>query len=507
MLLTEDKDVYQAYGEGAILWDWLDHPERAAEEVLYEGVTGSGKTRLLCEWVYKVCQRFPVSKGLILRETHISLADSVLPILEEEVLGMTHPAVLNGPSRRGRWQYSHPELGGTIMLGGYDSPIKLFSTQYDWVWFNEVQQTTLEKWELLNRATRRELADGDVEGRLPFNIMIGDCNPDTEFHWANQRWSTESLTNVDGKVRLLGRFWDNPKLYNHETGDWTDAGRRFIQRLQHNLSGVRYQRLFLGKWVAAEGQVWEDWDPTVHIITAHCAPDGRGRWWISSPDFEAREVKFFVGGQDIGFEEPGTLQVWAFDGDDRAYLVAEVYRTHWSHDEWADAWCKIAEDFPPYTILTDHDPAFIENLNKRISGTHKRPMDPIVREWSKKRLKGEEKTGIDQVRVRMREREDGTRGLYVLRDSMRFGKDMRLVEKSKPTCLIEEIPGWVYALQEDGKKYKEEPDPTCPDHGCDCIRGVMAWAQWKDLTAQRPKYEYPKDTLGAILKHDEVEAE
>ncbi len=34
------------------------------------------------------------------------------------------------------------------------------------------------------------------------------------------------------------------------------------------LTGVRRQRLFLGLWVAAKGQVYEGWDERVHRVDA-----------------------------------------------------------------------------------------------------------------------------------------------------------------------------------------------------------------------------------------------
>ena len=517
--LTRDRRV-KLYGEGSRLFDWLHGREPAPDEVLFEGVTGCGKSRLLCEWVKAACTLYPKSKGIIIRETRVSLNDSVLEIWESEVLGMLHPAV-QGPGRAHRRDYQHDQLGGRVALGGYDKPLSLFSTQWDWVWFNEVQETTKEKWELLSRAMRQWMSDAaDAESGMPCSgIIIGDCNPDTKFHWANQRFPARS--NVierhedGGRIRLIGRFWDNPKIYDHEEKRWTPKGQQYLAKLRRNLSGVRKRRLFQGEWVAAEGAVWEDFDTEVHVVQAALGKDteegyvirpitASGQPW-KRPNGEPWEfrIKWFFGSQDIGHTEPGVAQVWGLDTDGRMWMVAEVYKTQHDHDEWADFWVKMDDEFPLQAIVTDHDKAFIDNLNKRIGPRRNRGLKEIVRKCSKERDQGE-KTGIDQVRVRLKQRADGTRGIYFLADALKFGEDLELVDAAQPTRTIQELPAYVYRLKEDGKPYKEEPDPSCVDHGCDALRYAADFAAWRNLTPEKKKRKRGPHTYGHALGHDAV---
>jgi phage terminase large subunit len=418
-----------------------------------------------------------------------------LDIFENEALGFNHPAVLNGPTKEHRDFYRNPALGGEVMLGGMDNPTKLFSTQYDWIYFNECQETTEEKWESLHRALRGSTKSHAGGNTLPFKMLIGDCNPDHEYHWANQRAASDRMH------RLVGRFWDNPRYFDWEKQEWTDEGVDYISRLRENLTGPRHDRLYRGKWVAAEGQIWPDYDPRVHLINGTLTRS-EGRTILQVPEWEERsevELLWFLGGQDIGFEAPGCAQVWGFDRDGRAYRVAEIYRTHWDHDQWASAWKELQAEFQPLkAILTDWDPAFQKNLNQRL---HAHEGDPIAIPWAKLRGPGQEKVGIDDVRIRMKPRADGTRGFYLLRDCHRYYPDPLLKEKRQPLSFEEEIAGWVYSRPKDGQKIaqdkKDEPDPTCPDHACDTARGVLSWGDIKRWIGGRKPEKWGGDTYGA----------
>lgn len=507
------------FGEGVRLFSWLRGDEPAPDEVLFEGVTGCGKTRLLAEWVKAACTLYPESKGIIVRETRVSLNNSVLELWEKEVLGLRHPAVIGGPGRRNRYEYSHPRLGGRVVLGGYDNPLTLFSSQWDWVWFNEVQETSLEKWELLSRAMREWMADNVTGSKMPCSgIIIGDCNPDTEHHWANQRFPRQSNTlerdpgeDGGGRIRLVGRFWDNPKIYDHAQGEWTPKGRAYLRKLSKNLSGVRRRRLFEGEWVAAEGAVWADFDAQVHCVSAAVGEDPEGGYFIAPYGWKDAlgkqrqiPIKWFFGSMDWGFDDPSCAQVWGVDVEGRMWMVAEVYHGSWTQEKWADIWTQLDDDFPLQSVVVDHEPALIENMNKRIGPRRGRNMKEIVRPCNKTREKGAEKVGIDQVRVRLQPREDGTRGIYFLRDSLRYGEDPGAVERGHPRSTVQEIPAYVYRIREDGKPYKEEPDPKCIDHGCDTLRYACDFAAWRNLTPKKKEREFGVATYGHALGHKDV---
>src|SRR5438045_4727210 len=85
-----------------------------------------------------------------------------------------------------------------------------------------------------------------------------DCNPASDKHWLKLR--------ANDKITLLieSRHEDNPRLFN-EDGTLTKEGEKYIGILD-KLTGVRYKRLRLGLWVSAEGIVYEEFDPALHIL-------------------------------------------------------------------------------------------------------------------------------------------------------------------------------------------------------------------------------------------------
>lgn len=455
-------------------------------EVIFEGRTGTGKTRPVCEFLVEVCQKYPRTKILLFRKTRVSMNDSVLDTLENEVLGPDHPMVI-GKSRDHRTKYEFAN-GSEIVLGGYNNPRSMFSTQYHICWCNEVQELEEDEWEYMHRAMRRP-------GGPPFKILGGDCNPEDYGHWANQRCMPDDIGRTRA-TRLVGQFHDNPRWYSHERQEWTEEGVEFLLGISDGLTGVRRDRLFLGQWVSAEGMVWETFDRKRHLIDARLTgdPDNGFSLWKrvgidakANPIEEEIRLKWFMASHDFGtsMQNPGALQVWGFDGESRMYLVAEHYHIGWDYDQWSEKAVELYKEFR-YTIgVCDHAPAAIPVFNKRCSMVAGRDMPGLWREWSKKRGADGEKTGIDQVRVAFRKDQ-----LFLVRDVLR-DLDHDLRRKRKPVCFADEITQYVYPVTASGKRNKDEPDPRCADHGADACRGAVAWAFLKDLSPAPPAAKIP----------------
>lgn len=84
--------------------------------------------------------------------------------------------------------------------------------------------------------------------------LIATMNPDNPHHW------------------LKEQYLDNPELQD-QLAHWTfnlddnpNLGKQYIEDLKREYTGVWYDRYILGRWVAAEGRVWEAFDEHVHVI-------------------------------------------------------------------------------------------------------------------------------------------------------------------------------------------------------------------------------------------------
>lgn len=469
--------MFRVHGNVGRLFRWTAGVEAPPKECLVEGPAGTGKTRGILEWCRHMSLKYPTSKGLFLRSTRVALNESVLDVWENEVLGPTHPAVLGGPSREHRSSYKHSSLGGEIVLGGMDNPTKLFSSAYNWIYFNELQEEQVKDgWESLHRALRRS--------GTPFTLLIGDINPVSPYFWANERCKAGMC------LRIETKFHDNPKWYDHAKAEWTPAGVDYITRLSSQLSGVQRRRLYLGEWAAAEGQVWPNFDPDFHIIEASALP----------------EIKWTFGAIDWGYTDPGCVQVWGVDAERRMYRLAEVYRTGQTFEWWAQRVFKLRQEFNCVTFVADPSrPDNIKQLNDWLSemGDMRIVRGADNRKTARPGAKLD-MVGIDLVRWGFDRDSTGKARIYLVRGALRDGPDPDLKAKGKPYCLEMEIPAYVYAVPRPGMPTQEDTDTRCFDHACDPTRYGAGFLWRKDFTPPAQAHHFPPGTYGHRMRYDEL---
>ena len=402
---------YVPYGECLQLY------ETEVDEVLISGPAGTGKSRACLEKIHHLMQKYDGARALIMRKTRASLTESALQTYERWVLGYDHPIIQGGAQRRFRQNYQYPN-GSEIIVGGMDNPTRVMSTEYDIVFVQEAIELSEDEYESLTTRLRNNV--------VPFQAMVSDTNPGPPAHWIKQRCN-QKMT-----VLLESRHEDNPRLYDNEGKKWTDEGIDYIERLDR-LTGARKQRLRYGKWVQAEGVVYEGYDPKIHLIDrdkANIQDDWR---------------KFKV--VDFGFTNPFVCQWWAVDHDGRMYMCREIYhtqRTVKKHSETINKFEKTK------VTVCDHDAedraTLVENGIPNI---------PALKAVS---------IGIERVQERLVVAEDEKPRIFFLRDSI-IEEDQSLVDAKKPYCTEQEFADYVWS----NKKTKEEPVKE-NDHGMDAVR-------------------------------------
>ncbi len=239
------KGDYIPYGAADALWG------SKRGEVLISGPAGTGKSRACLEKMYACAVKYPKARFLIVRKTRESLSEAALQTFEEKVLPANSP-LASGGQRRMRQHYTLGN-GSEIVVSGLDKPEKVMSTEYDLIYVQEATECEERDLEMLTTRLRNHV--------MPYQQMLMDCNPDAPHHWLYQRAAA-------GRTQLLeSRHEENPTLFDPATGRPTPEGADYIGKLDA-LTGVRHKRLRLGLWVAAEGQVYEEWDPAVHRVDA-----------------------------------------------------------------------------------------------------------------------------------------------------------------------------------------------------------------------------------------------
>ena len=412
----QNSHKFVAYGNAQVMMDFK------GTEALLSGPAGTGKSRACLEKLHRAALKYPKARLLIVRKTRESLTESGLFTYERYVLGEDNP-ICSGSQRRLRQSYRYPN-GSVIVIGGMDKAGKIMSTEYDMIYIQEAIELTENDWESLTTRLRN--------GALPYQPIIADTNPDRPTHWLKQRCDLEKCLLLDSRHR------DNPILWDGE--NWTGRGQAYIAVLDA-LTGARKARLRHGKWVQAEGAVYDMWNRNVHLIDRiEIKPEWR---------------RFRV--IDFGFTNPFTCQWWAIDPDGRMYLYREIYMTRRTVKVHAEKINELSKGERIEATICDHDAEDRATLaeNGIASMGAKKDVQP----------------GIQKVQERLK-LVNGKPRLFILRGSL-VEVDQALVDGKNPFCTEQEIDGYVWEQPKDGRTSKEHP-VKADDHGMDAMRyGVM----------------------------------
>ena len=408
-----------------------------ADEVVLSGPAGTGKSVGGLTKQHLAAMKYPGSRHLLLRKTAASLGASTLEVYRKHVavdsLACGEVEYYGGSTSEPP-QYRYRRNGSAIVIGGMDKPSKIMSSAYDTAVMDEGTEFFVQDFEAVISRMRA--------GNMPYSQIILMCNPDAEHHWIYQRQA------AGGMMFMESRHEDNPEYYTAD-GQMTPAGAAYLAKLDR-LTGVRYQRLRRGLWVAAEGLIFEEWDPAVHLVDALPeGSDGWVRWWSV----------------DFGYTNPFVLQCWAEDPDGRLWLYREIVHTGRLVEDHARQILSIVRpegewiEPRPRGIICDHDAEDRATLERHL-GMRTLPAIKDVR------------PGIQAFQARLRRAGDGRPRVYVVRGCV-VERDPAMIDAAKPIGLAEEITGYVWAKAPDGKPAKEEPEKR-DDHSCDPARYVGA---------------------------------
>lgn len=467
---------------------------------MFEGVAGAGKSYAIGNILLILGTRYPGIRILVTRKTRESLTDAFLKTWEDDVLLGSHP-MLEGASRINRHSYQFGN-GTEMVCGGMDKPSKLYSTDYD-IWYcQEAFEFTEDEW-LRARRSLRNWGNDD----LPFQLLIGDTNPDAPEHWINQRME-------QGRTeRFVAHHKDNPRHWDHAAQRFTEEGASYQENLEAlKLSdenpGVLYRRLALGEWCSASGAVWSNYDRAVHEIDRPVLVEPEQR--AAAAELAAHfGIRWYFGAVDWGFTDPGVFQVWGVAEGKRMYRVAEIFRTSETIEWWSKRAVELYHEFSLRAIVCDPSrPDAIKSFNDYIGVPNDGPARIAREAKNNKTTAGVgDMSGLDLVRVALQPMADGRGpGVLFLRDSLRAGADSSLQQKKRPFRTEMEIPSYSYVTRDDGKPNKERTDEKCSDHGCDTTRYAVSfvWGDGANLTPVAKPVEYPPNSYGAALGHREM---
>jgi phage terminase large subunit len=398
-------------------------------ELILAGPAESAKTFGLCWKLDSLLRATPSSRAIIVRKVRSDMGQTVLQTWKRitEIRGA--PIAYGG---------NHPEWfdypnGSRCYVVGMDRPGSVLSGEFSWIYVNQAEELTLDAWETLaTRCTGR-----GVVTKVP--MLMGDCNPGPPAHWILKR---------DVLRVLYAKHEDNPTLFT-DSGAITDQGRRTLAVLD-SLTGVRKERLRFGRWVSAEGVVYESFDRGVHVIEPFRIPRDWRRF---------RSI-------DFGFSHAFVCLWCALDDDGRLYVYREVHRTKRIVEDHATDIRRLDKGESIEATVADHDAEDRATLARH--GVYTIAANKAV------------SAGIQAVQERLRLAGDGRPRVFVFSDAL-VERDETLAAAHRPTSLIEEFESYSWPKDAGGRAIKEAPVKV-DDDAVDCLRYAVMYA---DLRGHR----------------------
>jgi len=399
-------------------WQYAPLDDKSST-LLLTGSAGGGKSRVAAEKVNAYCWYYPGSTWLIARKAREWNSHSIVPFMWKTVMGQDTRIKFN--VSEGAFYYPN---GSVIYSAGmYDDKQRQAARSIggdgglDGAWLEEANAFQRDDYQEVIGRVRHTAAD--------WQQIILTTNPDAPTHWIYK-----DLIQGGGASVYYSGAKDNP--YNSPA---------YIANLE-KLTGIMRDRLVLGKWVQAEGAIYDEYDPAIHMIDASDCPPFVRRFRVV----------------DFGYSNPFVCQWWGMDADGRLYRYREFYQTRRLVEDVTPEIIRLTGDESIEFTVADHDAEDRATMQRHgISTT------PALKDVS---------PGIQAVKMRMKVQLDGKPRLYFVRGVL-VAADPLLESDKKPICTEDELPGYAWKKYDDGKPNKEEP-VKLNDHGCDTTRYLVA---------------------------------
>lgn len=417
--------------------------EATEREVLYSGAFGAGKSRIGCEKGLLLSLLYPGNRGLVGRSKFTDLRDTTMDTWFRYVMPDGLQATYN--------KQEHKLVltnGSEILFYGIDQPTKVGSLEVGWIFIDEIIELTEEEYNMLLGRLRYP--------GVPFHQIFGATNPGSPHHWLYQRFYEDDELKKGGDIRVFES--------NANANPFTpDAYKKSL----NTFKGKYKQRFVEGAWISFEGLVYDNWDPSYHILprdSKKLGLTGSASNPIPDDDWDIFRVI------DFGFTNPFVCQWWASASHRYEGLEGRQDRILIPWNE--RVWVMFKEIYMSGVAVPVHARE-INRLSKgmNIKGTFAdwdagdrdllwRAGIPTIK--ANKDVQAGIQTVYDMI--------DEDR-IYVLSDSL-DEVDGDLMTERKPYRLIHEFPGYERQSGKVGVRDPNEKPVKLNDHGMDALRYI-----------------------------------
>lgn len=394
-----------------IPFEWQKEPWAYKGPVLLcAGTSNTGKSHFAAEKMHGFMLHYPGACGVILRKAREWCSGSVVQMLKAVIGDDPRVQYIDHTFRY--------QNGSVIYVAGLKDKNQREALRSKRGVYGEPDIAWMEEANAFSKDDFQEVFIRVRGKRAGWTQVIITTNPDAPTHWIY----TDLIQGGGAKVY-------QPTIDDNERATQADRDRL------DSLTGVMRLRMRDGRWVQAEGAIYDEFNPAIHMIDFDKVPKFVKRY---------RTI-------DFGFIHPFICQWWGEDADGNLYRYREIYKTR--------------------TIVEDHTKAIIRySLNEKFEFTvadHDAEDRATMERHGIKTVPAlkDVKMGIQEVKSRMKVQENKKPRIYLVRGAL-VEIDQSLKADNKPTCTEEEIPGYIW------KPNKEEPVKEMDD-GVDAMRYLV----------------------------------
>lgn len=266
---------------------WQVKPFRDKSPVLLlTGSAGGGKSKLAGEKIHAYMLKYPGATGIIGRKDKTAAGKSVVPFMLNSVMGGSDWGRFLKSD--GIFKYNNGSQLWVVGFKGEDQREALKSIgkdgTVDIAWIEEANALDEDDHNLILTRMRGNAAN--------WTQIIYTTNPDRPNHWINQRLIIGGEASV-----YYSKAQDNP----HNP-------KEYLKTLD-SLTGVMRLRLRDGLWVMAQGAVYDNFDPHIHVKRRN-----------------SKHFKSWYIAMDEGFTNPAVILLVGEDVDGRWHVSREWYK-------------------------------------------------------------------------------------------------------------------------------------------------------------------------------------
>ncbi|CAB4150656.1 Terminase-like family [uncultured Caudovirales phage] len=471
---------------------------------MYAGGFANGKTTALVAETLKVIRDYPGANILLARATFPKLNDT----LRKEFFNWCPPSWIKSFNKNDN--VATFVNGCTVVFRYLDeqrsssgeSTSNLLSANYDFIVVDQIEDPEITEhtfMQLMGRL-RGQAEYAGVDDTMPRTgprMMILTCNPTLgwvykrmvkpyhDYHRGVHNPDLIAEVDSDGKHLLVdGKPVPIIEIFEASTYDNAqNLGADYIKGLEATYSGKMRDRYLLGKWVAFDGVVYDEFDPERHVIPSMFLYQHIRQLRLAGYRLTTLE------GYDHGITEPSCYLLGVTDADDFTYIMDGFYEREMGISDQSKAIAALRKKHLPDLFDTSTQEVLADPAIFRRNSMARDTVGPTVAEMFAEdgitmgRGNNNKLNGIIKVKQR----------LYIQKSVVHpFSGELgspKLFIADHLNWLVDEFTSYRWKKAKDDTTIDEPVDKD--DHGMDTIKYMLSRAPQTGMLVRRGLKELP----------------